>query len=79
MLVYDLQDIVGDSLIYSYQVEGREQDVGSISIDTSSGVTEVVDLAPNDDFRWYAHHLMRRLEGMYADNDFKDHGLVMWY
>lgn len=78
MLVYDLEDIEANELVYSYQVEGRSDDVGVVAID-ETGATTIRSLAPGDRHRRYAMHLAFRLKEMSQENDFKDHGLVMWY
>lgn len=76
MLVYDLEDIEADELLYSYQVEGRADDVGGVSIDVT-GATSIRSLAPGNRQRRYAMHLAFRLKEISQENDFKDRGLAM--
>lgn len=78
MLEYALYNETETVKQFQYFKEGKGEP-GVVSIDLTTGEVGIVKLAPNDKFKRYAFHLMRRLEEMYRTKEFSDAGLVMWY
>lgn len=79
MLEFKAIDITSNEAIYDYYVEGHKDQRDTISINLETEKCDIVNLANGDDFKWYAFHLMRRLEEMASKHEFIDNGLVMWY
>lgn len=78
MLEFVLHNETETTKQFRYFKEGKGEP-GVVSIDLTTGEVSIVKLAPNDKFKRYAFHLMRRLEEMYRTKEFSDTGLVMWY
>lgn len=62
---------------FDYYVEGERDDRGSVYLDIASGEASVSELAPGDEFRQYANHLLYELESKAPA--MPDSGVIVWY
>lgn len=79
MLDYRVVHIGDKQAIYDYFVEGKQSQKGTISINLDTKKCSIDSLPEQDRHKDYAFHLMRRLEEMARDGEFRDSGTVMWY
>ena len=70
-------DVNGDT--YLYYVEGDRSRCGSVLFDTSIPEFFIVHLAPGDESKSYANHLMSALFRRHADHSEMESGTVAWY
>lgn len=62
---------------FNYYVEGSQDDRGTVDFDIANNEASVSALAPGDEFKWYANHLLVELESKAPD--IPDSGTIMWY
>lgn len=78
MLTFEICGADGSEFQYRYFRENTK-DAGIVAIDVNTCEGRVIELAPGDEFHWYAFHLKFALEEMARENNYKESGTVMWY
>lgn len=78
MLKYKKTEIDGNKLIYQYIPDGTGKP-GKVSIDKRTGETAVIEVSDDDIGNRYAFKLLKRLSEFFAENNYKDDGIIAWY
>lgn len=78
MLTYELHKIDGDLLIYHYLPNGNGE-TGVVSIDKSTGKTEVIASAKDDFGNRYAFKLIKHLQEFFVSDNYEEAGTIAWY
>lgn len=78
MLSFELHNTVRNEQHYQYLEEGKGEP-GLVILDTDTGEARIDKLAPGDEFKQYAFHLLWYLEDAYKNDKLQDTGAIMWY
>ena len=78
MVKFLLVGTEGNSCIYQYYPEGREA-YGVILLDVITGKAQLLNAAPNDEFKTYGFHAMHRIEDEMAKGVLPEKGTVAWF
>lgn len=78
MLTFVLDYIREGIAMYSYMPEGDEDRVGHVGMVIETGERLFSELAPGDEHKGYAFHMMHRIDQFRVSGRFQNEGLVAW-
>lgn len=78
MLSYKLHKTDGDLAFYHYYPDGNGA-TGVVSIDKTTGKTEIVAQSEDDFGNRYASKLIKRLQEFFASKTYEETGTIAWY
>ena len=82
MIRYALISREGQRATYTYAVEGRSDDTGTVLVDLANDTIDVTEQAPTDKavgYPMYGFKMREALDTFKRSGDFKESGIVAWY
>lgn len=76
MLKFRLIEKNADIVVYRYWHETCTE-YGEVTVKIEDGELVSMNLAPEDEFKWYAFHLLSRIRKFAKDKKFDEYGMIV--